>query len=481
MGIPALYQDSVNNRLALKLYDSNSETYSSEHLQEARKIGIDILEVSFPTEEEESVLNEFYLLIDTDLKFLTVHELREKQDVVLSAVQNQLNAVPIALKDNIAAVKLFTNPADYDDRFPTAIQNLNLTQSSYAGTPLYYQSAFTQPKFKPAVFSFVAGRYSVSSDTLANPQEPVLLFEPSDDLHKSLQALQNILNRSLFFPESIIIIPAEWFFTRMENEPAFSAIISSYLEGNSVSFPFPEDKREYPIVNWPVVFLLAIWASFIIHYKYQPMYKATLPRYFFNHSFFVHDIMKNRIRSSTSGLIVLFQHSLLTGFFFYLIADSFFTDTGLQSLASHFPAIIFSEFEYISIFFAGFILSFLSHIISILWLHFFNNKLQKLYQTINLYCWPLHLNLIIVTLVVYLAQASDGNSWLIAATVLYFLIWFISFTIAATDSAKYLEKYRPLFLIATIGIHTLLVTTVCILLFWLPDIYEPIKMVFLMP
>ncbi|WP_234572809.1 hypothetical protein [Rhodohalobacter sp. 614A] len=476
-------QNGPTNRIALTISDSNSESVSAEDLRVARQIGIDMLEVSFPSPFNESVLDDFYLLIDSAEPFRTVYELNENQESVMNSILMGYNAVPGELRDNIAAVKLFDYPADYNDGFPLAAQNITSQLSNSIGEPFFYQSAFLNPEFTSGEIDFISGRLfsSMDPDSVTTSRQSVLLFEPSANVSESLHLLESVLNQSRSHPESIIIIPADWFFSRIEAQPVLSEIVTQYLRGNSVTFPMPADEQETPAINWPIIFLLVIWASFIFHYKYQPMYMATLPRYFLNHSFFVHDIRRKRIRSSTTGMIVLFQHILLTGFFFLLLGDAFISQTGLHSLSTHFPAVFYPGFEKLCLFVLGLLIAFFSHIISIVWLHLMNKNLHQLNQTINLYSWPLHVNLVLVTFVVYFVQLSDAHGWLIVAAAAYFLVWFSSFTIAAIDSAKFLEKYRAFFLFLTVGIHTLLNVIGIALIFWIPYIYEPLEMAFLLP
>lgn len=473
-----LFQNAPENRIALKL----THTDSAYPLRKARKIGIDLLELSFPTNIDPAVLRDFFLLLDTKQHFRTVYELQANESSILSSIQSNWNAVPSQLKDNIAAVKVLDFPADYDEQFPAIAERMLTQFSDSIDSNFYYQSAFQQPLFKTDEFDFISGRLLIKADSTAIPEIPVILFEPSDNVIESLQALEEVLNYSFSYSESIVIIPADWFFSRVDSQDSFFEIIASYLAGNTVTFPMPAAKTEYPNVNWPILFLLAIWAGFIIHYKYQPMYKASLPRYFFSHSFFVHDVMEYRIRSAVSGMIVLVMHAFLTGFFFYLASDSFVSSTGFQSLAAHFPALIYPGYETLCLFGIGTLTALTSHFISIAWLYLFNKKLKQLNQVINLYNWPLHLNLLIVTLVVYFTQLDLSSNWMIVTLIIaYFFVWFFSFNIAAIDGAKFLEKYRVLNLLLTVGIHLLLIATAIILIFLLPFIFEPLKMALMLP
>lgn len=419
--------------------------------------------------------------MDTEIDFTTKHEVEADQESILNSIQLSYNSVPDQLKDNIAAVKVFDYPADYRTTFSSSSDSLFHKLSASIDKPFYYQSAFSIPDYPVQHVDFQVNRITAQTDSSISGFSPILFFEPIGNQTASLNELETLLNKSLTETESLIIISAEWFLARVESQPAFSTIISSYLEGESVDFPMPAERSESADANWPIILLLLIWASFILHYKYQPMYKATLPRYFFYHSFFVHDVMKQRIRSALPGIIVLLQHTLITGLFFYMLADGFISDLGLKSLSHHFSALFFPGLEELSIFFIGVLFSLILHIISIAWLYLPNKKLKQLAQVVNLYSWPFHINLIIATIAFYVVEVLSAQDWAVATVIVYFFFWFSGFIVAAVDSARFLKRFRVPNLILTVGLYFLLIIATLILALWLPDIYQSLEMAFRLP
>ncbi|MDZ7720931.1 MAG: hypothetical protein U5K72_19080 [Balneolaceae bacterium] len=474
-------QNEPANRIALSIDRSDNTSLTTEQFNQIREIGIDMLEISFPASIRRSDLEQFYLLLDSNQHFVTEYEAKNNRELLVNSIQTMYSLVPNQLRDNIAAIKVFNYPADYRSAFPASSDSLLTDLFTSIEKPFYYQSAFSEPEFPVQQVDFFASRVRVQPDSLITASSTVILFEPENDPVASLQTLETIFKQTATQPESLVIIPADWFLSRVESQASFSTIISSYLDGESVHFPMPEPSPDSPAPNWPIILLLLIWASYLLHYKYQPMYKATLPRYFFYHSFFIHDVQQHRIRNTTPGVIVLLQHTLITGFFFYLLSDSFISNMGLESLSYHYPALFYSGFEKVSIFVIGLLIAFISHILSVAWLYLPNKKLEQLNQVINLYSWPFHINLIVVTFAVYFIQIEAAQSWTIATAILYFFFWFAGFIFAAADSARFLQKYRVLNLFLTVGLYFLLITAIIVLALWLPMIYQPIEMAFMLP
>lgn len=474
-------QSEPAHRIALGIDQSEHSALTPARLNQIREIGIDLLEISFPTTISVSALDQFYLLLDSENHFTTEYQLLTDYESIINSVLLTYSMVPTQLRENVAAIKVFDYPADYRPSFPSSSDSLIAQLTTSVDKPLYYQSGFPLPDFPVQEVDFFAGKVSVDPESAIELSSSVTRFEPTTNPVESLQAFERILNLSLNESESLIIIPAGWFLNRLESQASFTTIISSYLKGKSVDFPMPAETAESPTPNWPIILLLLVWASFILHYKFQPTYKAALPRYFFYHSFFVHDVIQQRIRNVTPGVIVLLQFSILTGFLFYLISDGFISDTGLQSLSYHYPFFFYPGFEKLSIFLFGIFFAFISNIISIAWLYLPNKKLKQLNQVINLYTWPLHINLIVVTAAVYFANVQSAFNWTIAIVILYFFFWFASFVTAAVDSAQFLNKLRVLNLFLTIGLYFLFITALFVTVLWLPTIFQPLEMAFMLP
>jgi hypothetical protein len=474
-------QSESDHRIAISVHQSDYSSFTPERLEQVREIGIDLLEISFPNSIPTSSLNQFYLLLDSEVHFTTEHQLSTEYESIYNSVLLTYNSVPTQLRQNVAAIKVFDYPADYRSSFPASSDSLLLQLTTSIDKPLYYQSGFSVPGFPVQQVDFFAGKITVQPDSMIDISSAVVRFEPSKNPVETLQALERVLNQSLNETESLILIPAEWFLNRLESQASFSTIISSYLNGEPVDFPMPAETTESPVPNWPIILLLLIWGSFIIHYKFQPTYKATLPRYFFYHSFFVHDVKQQRIRNITPGVVILLQFAIITGFLFYLLADGFISDVGLQSLSYHYSLLFYPGYEELSIFVIGVFTALISHIICIAWLYFPNKRLKQLNQVINLYCWPLHINLVVVTAALYFVQIQAAPNWTIAIAIIYFFFWFSSFVTAAVDSAQFLDKMRALNLFLTIGLYFLLVISLFLSALWLPGIYQPLEMAFILP
>lgn len=474
-------QTEPEHRIGLKIDDSDNLSLTTEQLNEIREIGIDMLEISFPTSISTSDLDRFYLLLDSNIRYTLEYKLQTEHESIANSIHSSYNNVPIQLRDNIAAIKMFEFPADYRSSFPAITDSLLSQLSASLDKPLYYQSAFYVPEYPVQNVDFYAGRITGQTNRSLSTTSSVIYFKPTDNPVESLQMLETFLNRSLTENESLIIIPLDWFLDRINSQASFSTIISSYLNGESVNFPMPAATSESPEANWPIILFLLIWASFILHYTHQPMYKAALPRYFFHHSFFVHDVMQHRIRTGLPGIVVLLQHTVITGFFFYLLADGFMSDTGLRSLSYHYPVLFYPGYEQASLLAIGMLIALISHAISVGWLYLPNKKFKQLNQIINLYNWPFHLNLLVATIAVYIVQVQSAKNWAIVAMVFYFLIWFVSFIITAVDGARFLGKFRAPYLFLTIGLHFLLIVIIAVIALWLPGIYQPLEMAFTLP
>lgn len=474
-------QNESAHRIALSVNDSDNYLFTSGNLDRIRAIGVDMLELPFPNSISSTDVEQFYLLLDSNQHYVTEYQVRNNHKLILNSVLRSYNSVPAQLMDNVAAIKLFDYPADYRSDFPSSADSLLIQLSNSFDKPIYYQSAFSTPDYPLQKIDFFSSQIKVRQDGLTPLSSTVIKFEPSTDENASLQRLEECLNQLLTESESLIIIPADWFLKRIEAQSSFSTIISAYLDGEPVNFPMPAETANPPETNWPIILLLILWISFILHYNYQPMYKAALPRYFLNHSFFVQDVKQYRIRNATPGVIILLQHAVITGLFFYLLSEDFISNRGLESFSYHYSVIFYPGFEKLSLFGIGFLTALISHIISIFWIYLPNKQIKQLNQVINLYSWPFHINLIVVTFAVYFVQLQSAEDWTLAAAVIFFFFWFSSFIIAASDSARFLQKYRALNLFLTVGLYFLVISLSIVLALWLPRIYQPIEMAFMLP
>lgn len=476
---PSGLQESSGTRIALELTSQNNRSLSGEQLQQARDIGIDALVISDPGQLAGMDPAGFLIFLNAGYQYPSVYKFQQQMDVLIAKVLEQYRATEQAYPGQIAAVEVFRYPNDKDRRFGPLATQFADSIAQYINRPLYYTSAYPDAPVPADGFQFRSVRYTppVPADAF---QDPSVQFLPSENIRESLRSLE-ILFGLQTESESVIVLPSEWFFDRLEHQPELEYVISSYIDGSRVAFPLPAESEEITGMNWGVLLLFLIWMSVFMHLKFQPIYSQSLPRYFFSHTFLVLDVMEHRIRNSVSGFIVLIQHALLTGLFFYVSAEILISETGLNLLVHYFPYLFPFANPLLSLFFMGVILAFILQLISVFWIYILNREMKYLRQTLNLYSLPLHINLLTVTLLVVFNQVGLGEFWMAALSILFAVVWFCSFNMAAIDGAKFLSRYKFLNILLTVGLHTLLIFGLAWAVINMPQIYEPLQMAVMFP
>ncbi|MEX0661992.1 MAG: hypothetical protein WEA58_05935 [Balneolaceae bacterium] len=459
------------NRIAISIEQGNIPTNSQ--LQSLLELGIVLIETDQVDELPASLSNRFFLLLKSGSRYTTPYQINNNFTRYRQEITERFQESNERYPNRIVAVSVFEYPYELNPEFQQSATILADSLQIQIQVPLYFKSLSTSSDLIPSGFQFVSNRvHFLMNDSAVSSSTH---FIPGDDERQTLLTLEKQLNESLRFDDSLIILPAEWLLNKLEENPDFQFIIQKYLNGEQVTIPLPNQSADNPGVNWSVLLLFLIWISFVLHYKYQPVYSQSAARYFTNHTFFVTDIMENRLRNPLPGIYLLLQHALITGLFFYVSAQVLFSENGLQILAHHFPSIIWLESVLGSFFLIGIILALILQSVSILWIYLLNNKLRYFSQVINLYSWPLHINLFSVTLLVMFNQVGFGEKWIMALGIIFGLVWFFSFNIAAIDGAKFLDKYRILYLLATVGLHVLIVVIIIWFVLFSASITDPFR------
>lgn len=461
----------TGNRLALYIDASANRTAIDDQLLLASGLDIRIIETNgvLATPDDASI---FYLF-DTENYFLTTAQLKTESNEYSETVLSKIREARTAYGNRLLAISLLKYPHDNSSLFPESAQRfLDSLDVSTAGSQFYYHSIEPTAEIIPTGFDFISSRVQATTDATA--EAPVVHFVPSENIRESLLSLETVLNRSRQFQSSIVIIPADWLYETLILYPDLEYIFHNYVDGKPISFPIPAETTSSPDVNWGVILLLVIWASFVLHYRYQPIYGQSVMRYFINHNFFVDDIKEHRLRNALPGLILLFQHVLLTGLFLYLSAELLLSESGLEIFTYHFPFLMIFGASYLSFFIMGVLMATILQIVSVLWIYLLNNRMNFFNQIINLYSWPLHLNLLVVTVLVVLNQVENTDGLIFSIAVLFTLVWFFSFNIAAIDSARFLDSNRILYLIGTVGLHIIILAGIVIYLSYTPHYIEPV-------
>lgn len=461
------------NRIAISIDHNQENIPSNSQLQSILDLGIFLIETDHITELPSSLDRRFFLLLRTGPRYSYPYQINSnsadyKQNIIES-YQESRQRYP----NRIVAVSILNQPFENDFGFQQSATMLADSVISEISTPLYFKSIFSVTEEIPSGFQFVSNQ--VHPDANGTAVSSSTHFIPSNNQRESLKTLEKQFNQSLRFDDSLIILPSEWLLNKLEKDPDFRFIVQKYLNGETVTIPLPAEDTGTPGVNWSVVLLLLIWISFVVHYKYQPIYSQSIARYFTNHTFFVMDIMENRLRNPFPVIYLLLQHALITGLFFCVSAQVLFSENGLDILAYHFPSLFWSDNILISIFVGGILVAIILQTLSIFWIYLLNNKLRYFSQIINLYSWPLHVNLFSVTFLVMFNQVGFATEWVMALGIIYGLVWFFSFNFAAIDGSKFLDKYRVLNLFGTVGLHVILVVIVIWFVLYSPTIIDPLR------
>lgn len=469
---------STGNRIALSFTGQTRSVPSQEQLNEVSRMGIDLIHFSRAEYFGPLSLEDFHLLYQVPLQYTAAYQFLDDSDTITQFTRRQIESIRQKYPDNIAAIGLFQFPNELNPQFAIHASQLTEMIQRNVNTPLFYHSVFPYTSRTPVGIDFVVNTITeIGATSLPN----AIYFMPSESVSQSFRNLEQLFIHTLSYDNSLILIPADWFFTHLAEAEEFNLIISEYLEGNQIPFPIPRERESAPAVNWNVIFLFLILGSFLLHIRYQPIYLQALPRYFLNHSFFVIDIMEHRIRNVFPGIIILLQHACITGLMLYLSADSLFNNHGLDSLAFHFPILFWTGNHFISLFIVGFILAVVLQMISVLWLHILNGRLKYFSQTLNLYSWPLHINFFVATILIVFHGQDPADGWIFTLLTLYVIVWFMSFNLAAFDGARFLERLKLLYILLTVGLHILLFSFLIWLVLNTPAIFEPFQMALSFP
>ncbi len=475
-------QATSEYRIALSTVNNPSFIPTEEQLNIALSSGISLFEV--PSSSDISIYTErnITILLHADILYPTASNLLQNQNLIIQEVTESYSRFSERQQSNIAAVGLFRFPADYSTDFNSISKFVADSISGVTNKPLYYYSSSSQPA-TPSGFSFVVDHISTqeAQKIPLSLSSAVIYLEPSPSSRETLSALSDIMRATQSLNESIIILPADWFFRIQNDHPDLIPILENYTNGRILSMPLPAKRAGETSANPGIIILLIILAGLVVQYKYQPVILQFVGRYFFNHSFFMADIMDNRLRNVSAGLTFMGIHSIVNGLFFYTFFETLFTGKGLNVLSHYFAPFVPENFELPVIFIAATLVGLIVHLISVLWLRLVNRQINSFSKAINLYIWPFFITLIPTSLLVFNLHTLDSEFLAAIMAVLYLLTWLLSFASASVNAARRLEKYRVLSIIFTIGLYSLLFTGLLLVLMLYPALFEPIELALEIP
>ncbi len=427
----------------------------------------------------------FRYFFSTNQKYLIALNNLSADSLYLQNLVSDYNLLEEALPDKIAGFAIAVHPLIWDSKTRELLSDFmaRLKTTQQTALPLFITIPFRAANIPfPGNLDFINFEVPPFDSYVFLPNQ-LFSLKLSDNDFENFENLKQVMEQSLQTEKSVIVLNGPWLLERMKVSDEMKVILKNYQENGLLTIPLPAQPQEAAGFNPAVFLLLILIVTYILHYKFQPMYSHSLHRFFFNHHFFTEDVIENRMYLSTPGLILLIQHVVLSGLIFYVTARSLFSADGLDALSHHFHFTIpaFMPDQFFFFFFAGMIFSALSKAVSILWLHFLNRGLPHISQTLTLYAWPLQVNVIIVTLAIIGLNTGINHIVMIILFSLFLFIWFMSFNLAAIDSAKAVPSKYVIYILATAGLHTIIICGIVAAVFLTPEIFKPLQLAFKLP
>jgi hypothetical protein len=209
--------------------------------------------------------------------------------------------------------------------------------------------------------------------------------------------------------------------------------------------------------NWATVLLLLIWISYAGHYAYEPTYRKSIARFFFNHSFFANDVLNRHERIGLSSLVVIIQSCLLVGLALEFYSSYFLTEAARQVLSSNhffFKVVNLIPWGY---FLLGSVFCGINILLGLTWLRFALPEVRFMYQVTPLYSWFYHTLFIIVPIWVVAMKFPGLNILVLLSAFFTILVLFGAFVVVASDAAKQNPALRQQIFLRTLYPYLILI------------------------
>ncbi|MEQ8525885.1 hypothetical protein [Gracilimonas sp.] len=411
--------------------------------------GIDYIQLNHPVNTETlSLLRDtpFTILVQLDKPFLTISEIQQKQTNLLQQFGETADYYRSYL--NVAAIGLLKNSQtfhpDFADSFSPILDSLSIRSNKefyfYANENWYYLNAPTKP---------FATLYSDSAFHFSDIVSFNTIFSKEVNQNSGL----------------VFFVNSKWLDEALVSYPEFSESLLLYSENNQWQVPLPESDESGESQSWMILLLVLLWVTLAILFKTLPYLRPMLLRYFLAHRFFVDDILHYRERAITGGISLMAMHAVFSGIVFYILANSSISDAGLDAFYHHMPSLAIVGANYASFFVFGVLLTLVVQSIALLWLYLPAKNLEHFSQAVNLYAGTFFLDFLTATILVTLFVTGFGLTYILTFGALFVLIWFGAFNISAFDISRGMGQGTAIYLLLTIGLHTILSVGLLILFF----------------
>lgn len=446
-----------------------NEQQALDQLDTFQETGVTVLELNEqPSDRLWEAINQynFKVYASFGISFPTPASLARTDSATAAALMQKANA--FLSKPSVEKIKLFQYGAVEQSDFNNRASSFFASFNSLDNIDTYYTDhriTDTHPQADFLIYDIHL--HSSDLDSLNIPRSEFIggyQYSPAPKLQGFLTPLKRVIEQTSHSPGKPLLFRSSQLLSAVEGNPRLAATLSALASNPNAIFPVPEESlpsSRKPIL--PTIVLLLVWGSLAMHYNMSPLYRKSLFRYFFGHSFFVNDIFRRHIRTSVPAMLILLQHALLAGAVLYTLSTYLWSPLGLQSIAHHFPMleILIAGNEY-TIFLALSGIFLILSIIEILWLYLSNKYLRSLTQVTTLLAWPYHLNFLFGTFAIAIYVSWGSIYAITVATILLLFVFFCSFIVAAIDLSRAVVTNKLRYLSLTVGLYLLLSTALTV-------------------
>lgn len=439
---------------------SGDQSHAVDELQAFQELGITHLSVdTLLSDTLWSEIDSLDMEVYAEVPFYypTISSFAAADSSTLDNYRNYLQH--FASQPAVTAIGLFrfgqTQSPDFAEALEPFVQEL---QSTYSGNIFYIgKKTDSNPSDQLLDFKLIGiTQKQILNNGIPPPEHSVggFLYNTTekDTLIRPVDNLLSIADNN----DIPVFFESGWLLNTIEAYPELADTIQHYLTTGEIVLPLPQEPNQSDMNqhSFAVIILLLIWGIFTLNYHINPLHRKATTRYFTAHRFLVDDIMQRHLRSLTPGLLILLQHILAGGLVSYVMASALFSEYGLQAIAYHFPIATFFGDILPSIFIWGCLVTLLLHLLSLGWIGLLNKKINHISQVLLVYCWPLQINFVVVTLMVTFLTAFKFSWLFYLSSAVFGLILIANFVVSAVDTANFLKKGRGLFLLLSAGIYS---------------------------
>ncbi len=433
---------------------------AQQQLDSFSNLGISYLELQEPVSEPVLLLLHeapFKIFIRSDESFLTLSDFSEQRHELIETFRDL--AVHYRSSLNVVALGLLTNSQtahpDFTSAFSPILNSLKQVSNKsfyfFRDNGWYY---FNEPE---QVFGIYFNHRKFTSYDL-------ILFD---------KELKTTLSQK---EHQVLFISSTWFLEAINSYPELTKSLQNLKNNEPWILPLPNASPSTFSPHWIVLILLLLWSALAIEIKYLPFVRPMMLRYFLAHRFYVDDILHYRERSAIGGILLMVMHAIFSGLVAYVCSHLLFSEVGMQAFFHHFPYLAITGTNYVSFLFIGIVLVLFAQFITIFWLYLPAKNLGHISQAINLYAGAFYADFLLLTVIITLFMAGSGSLIALILSGIFVLNWYAAFHIAAIDASQSLGSAKVIYLILTIGVHTIITVGLLIALLNTPEILQAIDL-----